>query len=80
VRVVVEKIGGMAGKVWEYLHREGEVSYATLRRNLVIEDHPMPDVILAGAIGWLAREGKIRLCESGRGRGYRIRVSLVVQA
>jgi len=71
-----EKIGAMAGKVWEYLTSEGEVSYAILRKTLTSKNTPMPDVILSGAIGWLAREGKLRMSESGRGRGYRIRVSL----
>jgi len=74
---MVDKIGMMAGRVWSYLHREGEVSYATLRKNLVDKDAAMPDVCLSGAIGWLAREGKVRMSESGRGRGYRIRVALV---
>ena len=74
---MVDKIGMMAGRVWEYLAREGEVSYAVLRKALVEKNAPMPDVCLSGAIGWLAREGKIRLSESGRGRGYRIRVALL---
>ena len=74
---MVDRIGMMAGKVWGFLHREGEVSYATLRKQLVDKAAPMPDVCLSGAIGWLAREGKVKMSESGRGRGYRIRVSLV---
>ena len=73
---MVGRISVMAGKVWNFLHREGEVSYATLRKHLVDKGTPMPDVCLSGAIGWLAREGKIRMSESGRGRGYRIRVAL----
>ena len=73
---MVDRMGIMAGKVWKFLHREGEVSYATLRKKLVAKGTPMPDVCLSGAIGWLAREGKVKLSESGRGRGYRIRVSL----
>lgn len=73
---MLAKIGAMAGAVWSYLHRNGEVSYATLRRKVVDEEQPMPDVILSAAIGWLAREGKVRLSESGTGRGYRVRVSL----
>jgi hypothetical protein len=74
---VVDRIGLMAGKVWGFLHREGDVSYATLRKHLVDKNAPMPDVVLSGAIGWLSREGKIRMSESGRGRGDRIRVSLI---
>jgi hypothetical protein len=71
------RIGDLAGRIWQYLSLNGEVSYAMLRRDVVGEDGPMPDVLLSSAIGWLAREDKVRLHESGSGRGYRIRVSLV---
>ena len=71
------RIGELAGRIWQYLHDKGEVSYAMLRRDVVGEDAAMPDVMLSSAIGWLAREHKVKLHESGTGRGYRIRVSLV---
>jgi hypothetical protein len=71
------KIGELAGKVWFYLKDHGEVSYAVLRRDVVTTECPMPDVMLSSAIGWLAREEKVKLHESGTGRGYRIRVALV---
>jgi len=73
--MIDNRIGEVAGKIWRYLSDRGEVSYAVLRRDLV-GDAPMPDVVLSSALGWLAREQKVKLHESGTGRGYRLRVSL----
>ena len=73
---MVAKIGQTAGQVFHYLAEHGEVSYAVLRKNVIGKEQPMPDVLLSAAIGWLAREGKVRLGESGSGRGYRVRVGL----
>jgi len=71
------KIGRLAGRIWKHLDEEGEVSYARLRRTVVGSEFPMPDVALSCALGWLARENKVHFSETGSGRGYRIRVTLV---
>ena len=77
MNLMESRIGELAGRIWNYLSAKGEVSYAVLRRDIVGEDAAMPDVMLSSAIGWLAREQKVKLHESGTGRGYRIRVSLL---
>ena len=71
------RIGDLAGRIWHYLSTKGEVSYAVLRREIVGEEYPMPDVYLSSALGWLAREKKVQMHETGSGRGYRLRVALI---
>ena len=60
----IEQIGETAGEVWHLLADEKEpVSLAQLAKRI---DQPR-DVIMQ-AIGWLAREDKIRIEENGRTR------------
>jgi hypothetical protein len=49
-------IGKTAGDVWRYLKDNGEVSVADMKRGLGIKT----ERLLHWAIGWLAREGKVR--------------------
>lgn len=57
------EIGNTAGKVWHTLTAEGPMSTAKLIRQLGI-----PRDVVMQAIGWLARENKVSIKESPRGR------------
>lgn len=59
----VEQIGWAAGTVWHKLDEEGPLSFAKLVKEV---DFPRDTVMQA--LGWLAREEKIRIEETGRGR------------
>ncbi len=56
-------IGFTAGKVWHVLHDQGRMS---VRK--VIESVDAPRDLVLQAIGWLAREDKIEIEETSRGR------------
>ena len=51
---MITKIGDTAGKIWDTLKENGEVSISKLPK-LVNE----PDAVTYQALGWLAREGKV---------------------
>jgi hypothetical protein len=58
----VQQIGETAGQIWHVLADEGEpVSLTQLAKRV---DQPR-DLIMQ-AIGWLAREDKVRIDENGR--------------
>ncbi len=57
------QIGEVAGQVWNTLAEEGSMSLAKLSRTL---DAPR-DVVMQ-AVGWLARENKVLIEETSRGR------------
>lgn len=57
-----EKIGEVAGKVWDQLQEEGEQSTSAVARAL---EEPQTKVNMA--IGWLAKEGKLDFDTEGRG-------------
>ena len=59
----VNRIGEVAGLVWQYLQGNGPVSVAGLAQEL---DRPR-DLVMQ-AIGWLAREGKVEITETGRSK------------
>ncbi len=59
----VEQIGENAGRVWHQLNENGPTSLSKLIKQI---DAPR-DVVMQ-AIGWLAREGKIEISDSNRGR------------
>ena len=52
---VEKSIGNNAGRIWEFLSDEGPQV-----RSKIIEKTKMPEEDFFGAIGWLARENKIR--------------------
>ncbi|HHK41397.1 MAG TPA: hypothetical protein ENJ50_03165 [Planctomycetaceae bacterium] len=60
---LVWKIGETAGKVWHVLKDGGKMSMTRLIRSV---DAPR-DLVLQ-AIGWLAREEKIEIEQSSKGR------------
>jgi sugar-specific transcriptional regulator TrmB len=64
---VEEWFGVNAGKVWKTLKRWGEQTARDLagRTGLTVQE-------VYGALGWLAREGKISLREVGRRFKFRL--------
>ena len=59
----VDQIGEAAGLVWHTLEEEGSLSAAKLAKMI---DAPR-DVVMQ-AVGWLAREDKVCIEETSRGR------------
>jgi len=59
---VQDKIGEVAGKVWDELKEKGEESTSAVADAL---DEPQTKVNMA--IGWLAKEGKLDFDTEGRG-------------
>ncbi len=60
---LVDQIGGAAGIVWHALHKDGPMSVAKL-----VETVELNRDLVMQAIGWLAREGKLHITETKRGR------------
>jgi hypothetical protein len=59
----VELIGATAGAVWRTLETRGQMSFTKLGKEI-----KAPRDVVMQAIGWLAREGKVEIEETGRGR------------
>lgn len=57
----IEEVGVAAGLIWQLLNEKGEHSLADIKSEI---DGPA-DLAVA-AVGWLAREEKIRIRNSGR--------------
>ncbi|MFB6189973.1 MAG: winged helix-turn-helix domain-containing protein [Candidatus Nanohaloarchaea archaeon] len=57
-----ERIGEIAGEVWDFLDSEGEASVSA-----IVDSVDASRSKAQMAIGWLAREGKLRFEEKGRG-------------
>ncbi len=64
----VEQIGHAAGSVWHALASGGPQSLAKLVKGAAI-----PRDLVLQAIGWLAREDKLAIDDTKRGRIYRLR-------
>jgi len=58
---MIQPIGETAGKVWRLLNENGEASLSQLKKGVKVD----PNLILQ-AIGWLAREDKLRIEKNGR--------------
>lgn len=61
-----DRIGELAGDVWDHLQDAGEESISAVSRAL---DAPQTKVNMA--LGWLAREGKLEFVAKGRGTAVR---------
>ena len=59
----VDQIGEVAGQIWRELDQHGPLSYAKL-----VKQTGMPRDVVMHAVGWLAREDKIQIQETSRGR------------
>ncbi|MCE9525592.1 MAG: winged helix-turn-helix domain-containing protein [Planctomycetales bacterium] len=60
---LVDQIGNAAGIVWHALHKDGSLSVAKL-----VETVELNRDLVMQAVGWLAREGKLQITETKRGR------------
>jgi len=58
---MIPKIGETAGKVWKFLEDKGEANLTQLKKGVKAD----PNLILQ-AIGWLAREDKLRIHKKER--------------
>ena len=56
-----EQIGQVAGQVWHELAETDGQSLAALKKSI-----DAPGDLVAAALGWLAREGKLEFATSGR--------------
>ena len=63
----VQQIGTVAGLVWKTLYEEQPMSIAKLARTV-----EAPRDIVMQAVGWLAREGKVDITDTSRGRVIRL--------
>ena len=61
--VNVFQIGETAGEIWHKLDNEGPLSYSRL-----VKDLDRPRDMVMQALGWLAREEKVDIHETSRGR------------
>jgi hypothetical protein len=59
----VDEIGETAGTVWQVLNKHGAMSVAKLVERI----GGNRDVVMQ-AVGWLAREGKLEISETKRGK------------
>ena len=59
----IAQIGKTAGQVWNILDKDGPTSLAKLAKQI-----DAPRDIVMQAVGWLAREGKVEIEETNRGR------------
>jgi hypothetical protein len=51
---MITKIGIVAGDIWHYLEKKGEVTLSELSANL-----DKPHKLILMSLGWLAREGHV---------------------
>lgn len=59
----VQQIGEIAGAVWNTLEENGPMSFTKLTKAI-----DAPRDVVAFGVGWLAREDKVSIEESGRTR------------
>jgi hypothetical protein len=57
----VDTIGTTAGAVWKFLRGSGPASLSAIEKGVAA-----PRDLVAMALGWLAREGKLRTEQEGR--------------
>jgi hypothetical protein len=54
------EVGDAAGTIWRYLDEHGATTLSRLKQGA-----KLPEQMVLMAIGWLAREGKLRLVREG---------------
>ena len=65
---MINTIGEVAGQIYQILEKNGESTVTKLKTATKANDF-----ILSAAIGWLARENKVQVTQSGKS----VKVSLV---
>jgi hypothetical protein len=58
---MIQSIGDTAGKVWEFLKEKGEANIIQLMQGVEADAG-----LILQAIGWLAREDKLRIEKKGQ--------------
>jgi Mn-dependent DtxR family transcriptional regulator len=58
--IMIEQVGSTAGRIWDILQREDELTISQLPKAL-----KQKDSLVYQALGWLAREGKIEYRTQG---------------
>jgi hypothetical protein len=56
VNIMIDKVGDSAGKIFQYLEKNGEVSVLKLKTGLKLSSS-----LVCMGIGWLAREDKLNI-------------------
>jgi|GEM_PF-1716241 len=70
-------IGSLAGKIWHHLNEHGATGFKQLKSSLFNSDVVAMEAEKLGmAIGWLLKESKVNIIESGTGKGYRMTLEL----
>jgi Winged helix-turn-helix domain (DUF2582) len=59
-KTLIQSIGETAGKVWDFLNQKGESNIIQLMQGVEADAG-----LILQAIGWLAREDKIRIEKKG---------------
>ena len=67
---MIEQIGTIAGRIWQYLSENGQATTSKLSQELGESDR----TILMG-IGWLAREDKLAVSTQGRSTYFALKTS-----
>ncbi len=60
-KALIQPIGETAGKVWEFLNEKGEANIIQLMQGVDADAG-----LILQAIGWLAREDKLRIEKKGQ--------------
>jgi hypothetical protein len=63
--MLINQVGEAAGNIWRTLDEEGPLSITALKKQI-----DSPDAVFYMALGWLAREDKLKI--EAEGRGYRV--------
>lgn len=63
----IEMIGATAGAVWQYLDANDPATLYAIERAV-----DAPKLLIAMALGWLAREGKLTIRREGRTVRYAV--------
>ena len=64
----ISQIGETAGQIWQTLHARGTLTIPKL-----VKEIEAPRDIIMQALGWLAREGKIKIEEDSRTKTVSLR-------
>ncbi len=62
-----EAVGSAAGKIWSFLSHNGQASASKLVENTGLDRNDVQR-----AIGWLAREGKLKVERKGKNELFRL--------
>ena len=62
---MITEIGIIAGEIWHYLDKNGEVLFSQLQEGI-----KQPKDLALMSVGWLAREGHVIV--RGEGKDYRV--------